>query len=100
MNAYVAKDEMSFVMLASLSSAGIIAGRTTESRRSEPARPGLGERIATAVQWLVELPRRQAVIDELGSLSDHELTDIGLNRADVRRVFDGRFTAERNAQRS
>ena len=44
-----------------------------------------------AAQWLIDLPRRRAVINELDALSDHELADIGLDRGDVARVFDRGF---------
>jgi uncharacterized protein YjiS (DUF1127 family) len=99
MSAIVAKDSMDFVMLASLSTAGIIPGRSDIARRGEPARPSLVERVAGAVQWLVELPRRNAVVEELSVLSDRELADIGLSRADVGRVFDAKFNAERDCLR-
>jgi uncharacterized protein YjiS (DUF1127 family) len=93
MNATFARDPMSFVMLASLSEAGIINRGTIDRTRNEPPRPGLTERIASAVKWLVELPRRNAVIQELSVLSDHELADIGLSRAELNRVFEPNFVA-------
>jgi uncharacterized protein YjiS (DUF1127 family) len=48
-----------------------------------------------ALRWLAELPRRQATMDDLKGLTDHELADIGLRRADIHRVFDPCFIAER-----
>ncbi len=36
---------------------------------------------------IVEYPSRRRVMDELAMLSDRELADIGLNRADIRHVF-------------
>jgi len=39
---------------------------------------------------------RRAVTNELAALTDRELTDIGLNRADVGRVFDPRFERNRH----
>ncbi|MBO1080795.1 DUF1127 domain-containing protein [Roseomonas haemaphysalidis] len=36
---------------------------------------------------IVEYPSRRRVMDELSMLSDRELADIGLNRADIRHVF-------------
>ncbi|HEX3350325.1 MAG TPA: DUF1127 domain-containing protein [Acetobacteraceae bacterium] len=47
--------------------------------------------IGDAVRWLVEMPRRRALIDELSTLSDHALADIGLNRGELDRVFDRNF---------
>lgn len=52
------------------------------------------------VMWVVEMPRRRAVLDELNALSEHELTDIGLSRSEVTRVFDPSFSEERNAERA
>jgi uncharacterized protein YjiS (DUF1127 family) len=90
MSARFAKDQMSFVMPSSFSTAQTVWA----ARR--PA--GLASRIAAMVQWLAELPRRRAVIEELSALSDHELADIGLTRGEVGRVFDSAFAAERNAR--
>ncbi len=49
----------------------------------------LASRIANA--W-----HRRTVMDELSTLTDRELTDIGLSRADLGRVFDPRFVRERH----
>ena len=49
------------------------------------------------VRWVLDMPRRRAVINELQSLSDHELSDIGLSRDEVGRVFDRGFSAQRQA---
>jgi len=46
-------------------------------------------------RYVAELPARRAVINELSTLSDRELADIGLARSDVRRVFDDAFVAGR-----
>ena len=54
-------------------------------------RPTIGDRMRGWFQTLAELPRRRAVIEELRTLSDRELADIGISRADVGRVFDSRF---------
>lgn len=69
---------------------------------AEPAatRSGLFARIGAALRWIAEFPRRQAVMDELSMLSDHELADIGLSRADVPYVFNPTFAADRAAQRN
>ena len=66
----------------------------------QPERPGMLARVGAVLRWVVELPKRRAVLDELGMLSDHELADIGLSRADLPRVFDPHFAADRDAQRS
>lgn len=60
---------------------------------------GVFATIVSAVKWLIEMPRRRAVLDELGSLTDHELTDIGLSRAELGQVFDRDFAGVRNSER-
>ena len=57
--------------------------------------PGLLARLAGLADWIVSFPRRQAVMAELAELSDHELSDIGLVRSDLGRVFDANFAASR-----
>ncbi len=81
MNAFTAQHDLAF---------------DVEALRSRPldAAPRRS-RLAAAVGWFIDLPRRRAVIDELQSLSDHELADIGLERAEVARVFDRRFAERR-----
>lgn len=76
-----------------------------DTRVSIPAAPSFpaahataaGSRLAGAVRWLIEMPRRRAVINELLSLSDHELADIGLDRGEVTQLFDRGFLARRRA---
>ena len=65
----------------------------------QPQKGGLLASFGALLRWVAELPKRRAVLDELGSLSDHELADIGLTRADLPRVFDPEFAADRDAQR-
>ena len=48
---------------------------------------GLFRMVSDAVRWVVTWPRRQAVLDELSRLTDRELSDIGLSRAELRSVF-------------
>ena len=45
--------------------------------------------------YLRSLPQRRAVMNELASLSDRELADIGLHRAEMGRVFDPKFVEAR-----
>jgi uncharacterized protein YjiS (DUF1127 family) len=65
----------------------------------ERAPSGLFARIAGFLHMLADLPRRQAVLFELSALSDHELSDIGLVRTDLSRVFDPAFYNSRNGER-
>ncbi len=55
---------------------------------SPSPKPGL---VARTMAWLSDMPRRRQVLNELRSLSDHELADIGLARSDLNRVFDANF---------
>ncbi len=73
------------------------APRTIATHHAPTAPRGLRARLAGAAQWLAEQPRRRAVINELATLSDHELADIGLARGDLNRVFDRGFAAGRAA---
>jgi uncharacterized protein YjiS (DUF1127 family) len=43
---------------------------------------------------VVEWQQRRAVIQEMTMMSDHELSDIGLSRADLGRIFDPSFAAD------
>lgn len=95
MTATIAKDGLAFVTLANLASGGLIANRTADSFRAEAPEASFVSKLNAAVKWLAELPRRRAVLDELSSLSDHELADVGLTRGELDRVFDRQFTAQR-----
>jgi uncharacterized protein YjiS (DUF1127 family) len=57
-------------------------GAVTPARR-----PGLVRLVQDAARYVIEFPRRQAVLDELSRLSDRELADIGLQRSELRQVF-------------
>jgi len=79
MNAPLTKEQ-----LALLSSN---ASNYSSSPIATEAKPALFGMVTSAVRWIVEFPRRQAVLDELGRLTDRELTDIGLIRSELRTVF-------------
>ena len=91
MNAPLAKEQMALLMSNSLTYREP-AVEGMEGAVAAP-RPTFGDRVRGWLQALAELSRRRAVIDELRMLTDRELADIGLNRADVGRVFDPRFHA-------
>jgi uncharacterized protein YjiS (DUF1127 family) len=86
MTAPVAKPDLALRVSDRMS----VAGPPASSRR-------LPTVFLATLRWLTELPRRRAAMDELNNLTDHELADIGLSRADIQRVFDPRFIAERLA---
>lgn len=62
-----------------------------------PSRSPKSGPIARLTAWLSDMPRRRQVLNELRSLTDHELADIGLSRGDLHRVFEPDFV---NAYRS
>lgn len=93
MNAPLAKEQIALLMSDSLTyRASIVQG--TDGTIAEP-RPTLWDHLRRFVSELAAIPRRRAVIDELGMLSNRELADIGLTRAEVSHVFDPRFTRGR-----
>ncbi|MCU0987265.1 MAG: DUF1127 domain-containing protein [Acetobacteraceae bacterium] len=55
--------------------------------------------IRAALLFIIEYPRRRAVFEQLQAMSDRELADIGLERADLVRVFDEDFTLGRTLER-
>lgn len=95
MYARVAKEEIALLMPSSLS-------HYADEPRMMPERttPTIATRIGAALRWVAEMPRRRAVLSELCELSDHELADIGLNRAELHRVFDPDFAAQRTRSRT
>lgn len=85
MNAYVSKEELALLPANRMSypehlSEALFARRT--------ARPGLVTQIKRAVAAYFE---RQSVMAELSDLTDRELADIGLQRAEIGAVFDKSF---------
>lgn len=97
MNAPLAKEQIALLMSDSLTyRTPLVEG--TDGTVADP-RPTFGQlmmtRVTRAVKDLVALPQRRAVLDELGMLSDRELADIGLSRAELGRVFDRRFVDAR-----
>ncbi len=95
MNVRVAKEEIALLMPTSL------ASYAEEPRlSSQQTSPSFTSRLAAALAWVADLPRRRSVLAELNDLSDHELSDIGLNRSELNRVFDPEFAAQRARNRT
>jgi uncharacterized protein YjiS (DUF1127 family) len=90
MNARLAKEEIALLMPTTLS-------HYADEPRIMPDsdKPTFFGRVAGVLAWIADLPRRRSVLAELNELSDHELSDIGLNRSELNRVFDPEFAAER-----
>lgn len=81
--------------LAALRSPAIEKGR-----RFGGVLSGVWAFVTGIVQFLAIYPERRAVFDQLQGLSDRELADIGLERADIARVFDADFTLPGRATRA
>jgi uncharacterized protein YjiS (DUF1127 family) len=97
MNAYVGRDEIAIQQSDSLSHY-FKDNPDDYMPQVEEERPHFFARLGTLLHWLKEMPHRWAVLDELASLSDRELLDIGLARVDLLRVFDEDLVAERNGR--
>ena len=96
MSAPISKRQLASVLPVNFSTAGV--DRTPIGRAGR--RDGsFGQIVGRVVSWLLHPGRRYAVVNELSSLSDRELADIGLNRGDISRVFDPVFAAEHASRR-
>ena len=58
---------------------------------------GIVRALASVARFIVTYPQRRAVFEQLNALSDRELADIGLARADLAHVFDEDFARSREA---
>jgi uncharacterized protein YjiS (DUF1127 family) len=54
--------------------------------------------IRAAALFILDYPRRRALFEQLSAMSDRELADIGLQRADLARVFDEDFRIRQPAE--
>ena len=97
MNAPLAKEQIKLLMSDSLTyRSPASAGMDGADTKFRPQRPGtLKQWFSRAFAAVAAIPHRQAVLRELAQLSDRELADIGLNRAELTRVFDPRFNQAR-----
>jgi uncharacterized protein YjiS (DUF1127 family) len=95
MSQRLAKEEMALLMPNTLSH----YFRDDPEQLPATDEPGVFARVGAAIRWLFEMPRRRAVMDELSSLSEHELADIGLSRSEVANVFDPNFAVRRNREK-
>jgi uncharacterized protein YjiS (DUF1127 family) len=82
MNAYTSKDEFALLSSTRISHPEHYADDSA-------ARPSLFARIAAFFE-------RQSTLHELNQLTDRELADIGLQRADLSRVFEPAFATARS----
>jgi uncharacterized protein YjiS (DUF1127 family) len=98
MHTRVAKEELAILLPNTMSH--YFQDEPAYTVEPQAARSGLFAHLRAALRWIAEMPKRQAVMDELSMMSDHELADIGLTRSDLPRVFDPTFAADRAAQRN
>ena len=85
MNAYVSKEELALLPTAQINF-------PQHHADAQAGKSGVLSSIFGRVSAFVE---RQRVLSELGSLTDRELADIGLSRAELPRVFDPAFGTRR-----
>lgn len=99
MNAPFAKNHMADLLPAGLSYRSTMedAVREQNDARRDAGR-GLGRKIADAIAYLTAMPRRRAVLDELSMLTDRELSDIGVARSELKRVFEPAFARDRSVR--
>ena len=97
MNAPVAKDQFEF----SLGNLSYIGPRYEEPQATRVNRPSGGAKswFSRFVSAVAEWHQRQAVLQEMQSMTDRELSDIGLSRSDLPRVFDPSFAVDHSRSR-
>jgi uncharacterized protein YjiS (DUF1127 family) len=92
MNAPTAKDQFSF-SLGNVSYIGP-AYEDAQTPSVKPRPSGVGQWFAAFVAAVSAWRQRQAVLQEMQLMTDRELSDIGLSRADLGRVFEPAFAAD------
>jgi len=99
MTAYVSKEELGLMLPGTMYHYFTDAPEYVVRRSPERTAPvaGLFERVRL---WLTGWMTRQTEIAGIAALSDAQLADVGLTRADTRRVFDPAFAAEYHGRRS
>ena len=96
MNAPLAKEQIALLMSDSLTyRSPVVEGTDGTIADARPVPRSLAQRIGSFFNTLLAVRHRRAVLDELSSLSDRELADIGLNRNELSRVFDPQFAEAR-----
>lgn len=95
MSAPIAKSQLKFA-LPSLSyvDASMEEPALRDQSQVQPAKRGVGGWIAERVAALVAWNRHFEQAAELASMSERELSDIGLNRGDLNRVFSDAYNRD------
>ena len=91
MDAQIAQDQFSF-SLGQLTYVGPFYGDDEAAPAAEAPHRGVLSRLRSR---FAEWKHRRAVMLEMAMMTDHELSDIGLSRADLPRIFDPAFIADR-----
>ena len=96
MNAPVAKDQLDF-SLGNVSYIGpAYEEETAYERNAAPSVKTAGHSVVGLLSGfiarLAEWQRSRVIMEEMAMMSDRDLSDIGLTRADLPRVFDAAFT--------
>ncbi len=92
MNAPVTQDQLNY-SLGNLSYVDYSFAEPPVTTVETPKR-SLGEWLISVVTAFVAWRRRQATLREMDMLTDRELSDIGLSRTDLPRVFDPAFAVD------
>jgi uncharacterized protein YjiS (DUF1127 family) len=92
MNAPTAKDQFSFSLgnVSYIGPAYEDAQAPSVKPRQSGGRPWFAAFVAAVSAWR----QRQSVLQEMQLMTDRELSDIGLSRADLGRVFEPTFAAD------
>lgn len=92
MSAPTAKDQFSF-SLGNVSYIGP-AYEDAQAPSVKPGASGIRQWFAAFVAAVSAWRQRQAVLQEMQLMTDRELSDIGLSRVDLTRVFEPTFAAD------
>jgi uncharacterized protein YjiS (DUF1127 family) len=103
MSAPLAKSDFAFKLATSQSYIG--PDYDPAPRATADAAPrSLGRRVADGLAFAANSVKawvgKQTTLSEMNAMSDRELADIGLTRADMGRVFDADFVADHSRGRS
>ena len=99
MNAPLAKEQIALLMSDSLTYRSAVVQGTDGTVADAP--PSILHKTFRAVADVVAsvraMSQRRAVLNELSTLNDRELADIGLSRSELGNVFDPKFAAARRS---
>ena len=97
MSAHISKEEIALMMPERMGH--YFRDEPDYLTSSSPRSPSVVAMLWSALNWVLEIPRRRAVLDELSALTDHELADIGISRSQLGLVFNPAFATHRGDNR-